>query len=105
MKYSKKEEEMISILYEIEGVLGQDDIFYKFDKKNIGDTDMMMKWYDHKADMISLTKRYPKYLFKLHGEGEDREDLWNLYLINGKYQKSYAKITITYPQFDPNELR
>jgi hypothetical protein len=42
------------------------------------------KWYDHKDDMIELSKKYPDYLFALDGVGEDSADIWREFYRNGK---------------------
>ena len=53
--------------------------------------------------MKELSKLFPGYVFKLNGEGEDDEDLWNKYYVNGKEQVCNA--IITYPPFDPEKLK
>jgi hypothetical protein len=57
------------------------------------------KWYDCDDDLKEFSKNYPEVLFVMHGEGDGNEDLWNLYVLNGKAQ--YAGAEITYPEFDP----
>lgn len=59
------------------------------------------KWYDHDRDMKYYSKKYPKVIFTLLGEGEDSENLWVKYYKNGKVQHEFA--IITYPEF--NELK
>lgn len=49
------------------------------------------------TELIEFSKRYPDLLFKLEVEGRDNEDLWHLYVNNGKSQKCKAKIK--YPKF------
>ena len=60
------------------------------------------KWYGHNKDMKELSLLFPGYVFKLHGEGEDGEDLWDKYYVDGKEQVCNA--IITYPPFDPEKL-
>ena len=60
------------------------------------------KWYDWQEDMCILSKRFPKLLFCLHGEGEGNDDLWDAYFFEGKYQLCPA--VITYDDFDPLKL-
>lgn len=43
-----------------------------------------LKWYDHEKEMKQLSKEFPDVLFKLHGEGEDKYDIWDKYFMGGK---------------------
>lgn len=61
------------------------------------------KWYTYLVDMIEFSKSYPKIIFKLIGEGENNDDLWHCYFQNGKYQM--CKAIITYPKFNPDEMK
>lgn len=45
---------------------------------------------------------HPTILLTLYGEGEESEDLWVKYFLNGKMQISVAKII--YAKFDEKEL-
>lgn len=60
------------------------------------------KWYDHENDMILLSHRFPDFLFCLHGEGDEPEDLWNDYYVGGAMQSCPAKII--YDDFEPSKL-
>lgn len=60
------------------------------------------KWYDHDEDMMRLSGRFPDILFSLHGNGENQEDMWDAYYLNGRMQYCGAKIT--YPPFDESQL-
>lgn len=59
-------------------------------------------WYDWEEDMILLSKKFPDVLFKLHGTGDDPEDLWEAYFFDGKIQ--VCPVKITYDDFDPAKL-
>lgn len=59
-------------------------------------------WYSWESDMCLLSSRFPEILFCLHGEGENGDDLWNAYFLDGKFQ--YCPAIITYDSFDPSEL-
>lgn len=65
--------------------------------------DDSIKWYDHKDNMCDYSKKHPNTLFKLIGEGEVNGDLWHEYYLNGKVQ--VCKAVITYPPFDPSQLK
>lgn len=71
-------------------------------EENIAYWEDEIKWYDHRQDMCEYSKRYPELVFKLHGEGEETEDLWDEYYHDGRYQEAVA--VITYPSYDPNKL-
>lgn len=63
------------------------------------------KWYDYEeVDMRDLSRQFPNVLFCLHGEGENRDDLWDAYFMGGKAQFCPAQVTITYESFDPEKL-
>lgn len=61
-----------------------------------------LKWHDHEKEMKQLSKEFPDVLFKLHGEGEDKYDIWDKYFMGGKMQSCYAEITC--PPFDRSKL-
>lgn len=52
--------------------------------------------------MKQLSKEFPNVLFKLHGEGEDKYDIWDKYFMDGKMQSCYAEIIC--PPFDRSKL-
>lgn len=55
------------------------------------------KWYDNEYDMVKLSKLFPNVMFKLHGEGEERDDMWNKYFQDGKCEECLAHITYDKP--------
>lgn len=65
-----------------------------------GDT---WRWYDHDEDMIKVSKQFPDIMFELRGDGEESEDFWKTYYLNGKLQ--FAPAAITYPDFDESLLK
>jgi len=85
-------------LYATENTDGVFDIghYYEKDKEAVFDSYDETKWYEHDYDMMKLSKLFPEVTFKLHGEGEEKEDLWNKYFQNGAIEECMA--TITYPQ-------
>ncbi len=50
--------------------------------------------------MIAMSLAFPHVLFKLHGEGEENDDIWDAYFLDGKSQKHKAKVMID--DVDPN---
>lgn len=59
-------------------------------------SDEEVKWYDHTSDMERISLVFPNVIFMLHGEGEDRDDMWNKFYYNGKSETCQAQIS--YPQ-------
>lgn len=59
-------------------------------------------WYDWEEDMVLLSRRFPDVLFRLHGDGDDSEDLWDAYFLGGRMQMCPGKIV--YDDFDPEKL-
>lgn len=60
------------------------------------------KWYEHEKEMRDLSIEFPDILFKLHGEGEENEDVWDKYFMNGKMQ--YCPVQMLLPPFDKMKL-
>jgi hypothetical protein len=67
-----------------------------------GDCSQECKWYDHKEDLTTFSKKHPEALFMLSGEGEDNGDAWHEYYRNGKVQVCKAKLV--YPVFNADLL-
>lgn len=55
------------------------------------------KWYDHTYDMTKFSKLFPNVTFKLHGDGEERDDMWNEYFHNGVTEECRAQIIYDTP--------
>lgn len=62
----------------------------------------LTKWYEHDRDMLRLSRAFPEVLFVLWGEGENTEDLWKCYYLDGRVQEAPARVE--YPAFDPDAL-
>lgn len=59
-------------------------------------------WENMEKDMREFSKRYPKYIFCIHGEGEESTDLWDVYFKDGKMQ--ICPVIITYPEYNETLL-
>lgn len=89
-----------SVLESVEREIEQMNVFEEEDIR-VG-WSVWTTWYDWEEDMALLSKRFPDVLFKLHGTGEDSEDLWDAYFFGGKVQVCPGKIV--YDDFDPAKL-
>lgn len=56
--------------------------------------DESTKWYEHEDVMIEVSKQYPDTVFKLYGEGEERDDVWEKFFKYGRMIKA-RKTTMT----------
>lgn len=61
-----------------------------------------IKWYSHEEDMIFVSKILKHSLLFLKGYGEEPEDIWIKYFLNGKIQREKAEII--FPMFDEKKL-
>lgn len=59
-------------------------------------------WYEYDDDIKALSKQIPDVLFCVHGAGENHDDLWDHYFLNGKSQRCDAEIKI--PPYNPDLL-
>lgn len=78
----------------LEDELSKDMVIEPFD---------MFKWYDDDDDMLKLSQAFPGVIFKLHGQGEEFEDIWDSYYKDGKMCTYKAKISI--PPLNPDDLK
>lgn len=53
-------------------------------------------WDSHDLDMLSISKQFPEMTFKLKGDGENREDMWETYYHNNV--KEECRAVIRYPR-------
>lgn len=51
-----------------------------------------MKWYECHEHMEELGKKFPEYCFCLEGHGEERGDIWRLYVWCDKYKHCPGRI-------------
>lgn len=88
----------------------RENLLQEIEKMNIFETidvdstcEVFDKWYNHESDMTLLSLRFPGLLFLLHGEGDNNDDIWNKYYLNGKEQVCPAKIS--YDPFDYKAMK
>lgn len=67
------------------------------------EADAEAKWYDCENDMYELSRRWPEVLFDLRGDGEETEDLWEQYWLNGEVQRN--GIEIKWNPFERRKLK
>ena len=72
--------------------------YYEEDKEAIFDAYDECKWYDHTYDMMNISKLFPDVIFRLRGDGEEKEDMWYEYYQNGKVEECPAKIIFPAPE-------
>jgi len=68
------------------------------------------KWYSHNDIMTEYSKQHPDVLFKLMGDGEEENDYWVKYYLNGKVQYSHGRVVkrefdVEYDEFDKSKLK
>lgn len=63
---------------------------------------MEVKWYNWKEDMVELSKKFPKMLFKLEGYGEESLDIWIAHFCNG--QCNHREIQTHWEEFNSEEF-
>jgi hypothetical protein len=68
---------------------------------NAGDS---MKWYENEEEMGALSLKFADVVFLLEGKGEEENDLWRAYFLNGRVHICRAEITIKYDDFNPAKL-
>lgn len=60
------------------------------------------KWYDETDDMLSISHDFPDVFFTVYGDGEESDDFWVEYYLNGMCQHEGGEIV--YGEFDPLRL-
>ena len=69
-------EQYEKMLKDIDGIIGNDETS-SFESVNT-------KWYDYDKDINQLSERYPDIAFRVYGDGEESDDLWQEYWRAGK---------------------
>jgi len=78
------------------------DVFYDNNSEDNCWNSDLIKWYEHEQDMLLLSSRFPQYLFTLYGNGEETDDIWYKYFIDGRCQ--CAPVEFVHDEFDVNKL-
>lgn len=60
------------------------------------------RWVEYEKDIALLSSKFPSTLFVLKGKGENSDDIWKEYFLNGKSQLCPARII--YDDFDEAKL-
>lgn len=61
-------------------------------------------WNNVDEDMKLLSARFPDVIFKLRGDGEDRDDMWIHYYKGGRVMNDGLVVTIVEDAFDESKL-
>lgn len=69
-------EQYEKMLKDIDDIIGNDETS-SFESVNA-------KWYDYDKDIKQLSERYPGIAFRVYGDGEESDDLWQEYWRAGK---------------------
>lgn len=52
-----------------------------------------VKWYEHEEVMTEISQKFPSATFLLEGQGEEHDDQWEKYFLNGETEECYPEIT------------
>ena len=66
----------------------------------MGHAEDSCKWYDCTEDFTELSKMFPNNILMVIGDGEESDDRWISYFMNGKTQHCPGEMT--YPPLDLN---
>jgi len=68
---------------------------------NLGDLvdgmSVMTTWYEHEADLLDLSRKYPGAVIILEGNGSEYPDMWKKMFINGDVEE--IRPSLVWPQF------
>lgn len=98
----KESDRFYAFKYDLENFVKKENIKSRADDRLLLDSGDEYKWYNNEEDMRLLSKEFPDILFKLHGKGEDNEDIWDKYFMDGKMQ--YCPVKMMFEPFDKNKL-
>lgn len=66
-------------------------------------TENRITWYECNIDLVEFSKKFPKVLFELRGNGSTFPDVWVTFFKGGKYSKE-LEAEIKYPKFEKSYL-
>lgn len=81
------------------------DMLEGFEEMLLGGYAFNCKWYEHQDDMKVFSLAFPGVLFEMCGAGEEEEDKWKEYYLDGKMQRCQAVVTVVYPAHDPDLMK
>lgn len=87
---SGPEEDYTSMLKDIDQLIG-----------GSGDESFEAKWYNCERDMNEIAKKYPHIVVQMDVDGEDSDDLWRMFICNGKTEI----YSVALPEFQNIEYR
>lgn len=90
VKFDADEDKMDLIADQLSNIAG-----YKFYDEGGALTLNTAKWYDNEKDMKGLSAMHPDILFTVYGNGEESDDMWVAYYLNGVGKSAKAKIVYT----------
>ena len=73
-EYIKKAANRLSEIMDYDGDEKEDFNFISYDS---------MKWYECEDDMKKLSKEFPDMVFEISADGEESDDFWMEYFLNG----------------------
>jgi len=56
-----------------------------------------VNWFTSNEDMIELSKAFPQFVFRLNGDGEVSDDMWDHYYQNGEDELCLVELNFPEP--------
>jgi len=88
--------------YEIIEALRSENENAEYAHDEDGQTNNDAKWYESAEELKEFSLKYHDALFVLDGDGENSDDFWIAYILNGKAQM--CRCRIEYDEFNPAKL-
>ena len=71
--------------------------------KRLLEGDVNETWFDHQTDVATiLSREWPETKFRLQGQGDDDNDVWAEFFLNGMVHRVQGEMK--FPEFDPGAL-
>ena len=102
--YRIKCEKVEELLYELSNYTNYTFRSYTYNDEYDLRTEEAVKWYECRDDLvqISLKEKFKDIMITVTGYGEESDDIWREYIINGKYQRVEPKMI--FPEFNKDYL-